>query len=47
MKNSANMGYVKHTLQDYSLSFKVQIIEEIEQAHLTKSQAETKYGKFD
>jgi len=41
------MGHVKHTLKDYSLSFKLQIIEEIEQGHLTKSQAETKYGKSD
>lgn len=44
MKNSTNMGYVKRTQKDYSLSFKLQLVEEIEQGHLTNSQAKAKYG---
>lgn len=44
MKLSENNGYTKRTQKDYSLSFKLQLVEEIEQGHLTKSQAKTKYG---
>jgi len=44
MKLAANQGYVKRTQKDYSLSFKLQLVEEIEQGLLTKSQAMTKYG---
>jgi transposase-like protein len=36
--------YTKRTQKDYSLSFKLQLVEEIEQGLLTKSQAKTKYG---
>ena len=38
------MGYTKRTQKDYSLSFKLQLVTEIEQGHLTKSQAKSKYG---
>jgi transposase-like protein len=34
----------KRTQKDYSLSFKLQVVEEIEQGELTKSQAKLKYG---
>lgn len=44
MKTSTNKGYVKRTQKDYSLSFKLQLVEEIEQGHLTKTQAKLKYG---
>jgi transposase-like protein len=44
MKLSDNNGYMKRTQKDYSLSFKLQLVEEIEQGLLTKSQAKTKYG---
>lgn len=44
MKTSTNKGYVKRTQKDYSLSFKLQLVEEIEQGALTKSQAKLKYG---
>ena len=44
MKSSTNKGYVKRSQKDYSLSFKLQLVEEIEQGLLTKSQAKTKYG---
>ena len=44
MKKPVNTGYVKRTQKDYSLSFKLQLVEEIEQGLLTKSQAKAKYG---
>ena len=44
MKLSENNGYHKRTQKDYSLSFKLQLVEEIEHGLLTKSQATTKYG---
>lgn len=44
MKTSQNSGYRKRTQKDYSLSFKLQLIQEIEQGVLTKSEAKTKYG---
>lgn len=44
MKTSVNPGHVKRTQKDYSLSFKLQLVEEVEQGFLTKSQAKTKYG---
>jgi len=44
MKTSANIGSVKRTQKDYSLSFKLQLVEEVEQGQLTKSQAKLKYG---
>ncbi len=44
MKTSANTGNHKRTQKDYSLSFKLQLVEEVEQGLLTKSQAKLKYG---
>jgi len=44
MKTSTNTGTTKRTQKDYSLSFKLQLVEEVEQGHLTKSQAKRKYG---
>ncbi len=44
MKTSANTGNHKRTQKDYSLSFKFQLVEEVEQGLLTKSQAKLKYG---
>ncbi|WP_452602930.1 hypothetical protein [Pontimicrobium sp. MEBiC06410] len=38
MKTSENNGYTKRTQKDYSLSFKLQLVEEVGQGHLTKSQ---------
>lgn len=45
-KNSSVMKttYVKRTQKDYSLSFKLQIVQEIEQGLLTRTQALSKYG---
>ena len=44
MKTSLNIGITKRTQKDYSLSFKLQLVEEVEQGQLTKSQAKLKYG---
>lgn len=44
MKTSETNGLSKRTQKDYSLSFKLQVVEEIEQGELTKSQAKLKYG---
>ena len=44
MKTSGNSGYVKRTQKDYSLSFKLEVVGEIEQGFLTRSQARDKYG---
>jgi|TARA_B110001450_G_scaffold195625_1_gene184041 transposase-like protein len=44
MKRSENSGYVKRTQKDYSLSFKLEVVQEIEQGFLTRSQARDKYG---
>ena len=44
MKSSTSKGYTKRTQKDYSVSFKLQLVEEIEQGHLTKNQAKVKYG---
>lgn len=44
MKTSAKTGYSKRTQKDYSLSFKLQLVQEIEQGELTKAQAKLKYG---
>lgn len=45
-KNSSVMKttYVKRTQKDYSLSFKLQVVQEIEQGLLTRTQALSKYG---
>ena len=40
MKNN----YVKRTQKDYTMSFKLQVVSEIERGDLTKSQAKSKYG---
>jgi len=44
MKTSANTGNTKRTQKDYTLSFKLQLVEEVEQGLLTKAQAKLKYG---
>ena len=44
MEKSTDKRFAKRTQKDYSLSFKLQLVEEIEQGILTKSQAKIKYG---
>lgn len=44
MKKLGNTGYSRRSQKDYSLSFKLQLVEEVEQGLLIKIQAKTKYG---
>jgi transposase-like protein len=44
MKTSIKTGINKRTQKDYSLSFKLQLVEEVELGLLSKSQAKLKYG---
>jgi transposase-like protein len=44
MKTSEKSGYVKRTQKDYSVSFKLQVIQEIELGHLSRTEACHKYG---
>ena len=44
MESSINKGYIKRTQKDYSVSFKLQVVQEIEQGILTRTQACHKYG---
>ncbi len=44
MKTPEKAGYCKRTQKDYSLSFKLQLVQEVELGFLTKSQAKLKYG---
>jgi transposase len=44
MKRSDKSDNAKRTQKDYSLSFKLQLVEEIERGLLTKTQAKHKYG---
>ena len=44
MNASTNSGYVKRTQKDYSISFKLQIVEEIESGKLDRLKACHKYG---
>jgi len=37
-------NYVKRTQKDYTMSFKLQVVREIEQGELTRTQALSKYG---
>lgn len=44
MKTPLNSGYVKRTQKDYSLSFKLQVVDEIESGQLDRLNAHLKYG---
>ena len=44
MKTSENTGYVKRTQKDYSISFKLQVVQEIELGELSRIEACHKYG---
>lgn len=44
METSGNKGYVKRTQKDYSLSFKLQVVQEIESGELGRTEACNKYG---
>jgi transposase-like protein len=44
MKTSEKTGYVKRTQKDYSVSFKLQVVQEIELGQLSRTEACHKYG---
>jgi transposase-like protein len=44
MENTQEIRYVKRTQKDYTMSFKLQIVQEIEQGSLSTHQACRKYG---
>lgn len=44
MKNTGNKDNTKKTQKDYSLAFKLELINEIEKGFLTYKQAQRKYG---
>lgn len=44
MINTTNKDHSKRTQKDYSLAFKLQIVDEIEKGHLTYKQSQKKYG---
>lgn len=39
-----NKDYSKRTQRDYSLAFKLQVVDEVEKGHLTWKQSQKKYG---
>jgi transposase-like protein len=44
MKNNQEIRYVKRTQKDYTMSFKLQVVQEIEQGRLSTHEACRKYG---
>jgi len=44
MKTSEKAGYVKRTQKDYSVSFKLQVVQEMELGELNRTEAFLKYG---
>jgi transposase-like protein len=44
MKTSEKAGYVKRTQKDYSVSFKLQVVQEMELDELSRTEACLKYG---
>lgn len=44
MKTSENNGYIKRTQKDYSVSFKLQVVQEIESGSIGRTEACLKYG---
>lgn len=44
MINTSKKDYSKRTQKDYSLAFKLQVVDEVEKGLLTWKQSQTKYG---
>jgi transposase len=44
MTNTGGKEYLKRTQKDYSLAFKLQLVDEVEKGHLTWKQSQKKYG---
>lgn len=43
-KSTVMQGNLKRTQKDYSLAFKLQVVDDVEKGRLTYKQAQTKYG---
>src|SRR5215217_7087595 len=44
MISTAKRDYLKRTQRDYSLAFKLQVVDEVEKGYLTWKQSQIKYG---
>lgn len=44
MENKGEKSYQRKTQKDYSLAFKLQVVDEVEKGHLTYRQSQRKYG---
>ena len=44
MKNTNGKDHLKRTQKDYSLAFKLQVVDEIEKGYLTYKESQNKYG---
>lgn len=44
MEKGESVGYVKRTQKDYSMSFKLQVVQEIERGEMSYRDAQRKYG---
>ncbi len=44
MKTRGERAFLRKTQKDYSLAFKLQVVDEIEKGHLTYKQSQKKYG---
>ncbi|MBV2196086.1 MAG: IS3 family transposase, partial [Flavobacterium sp.] len=44
MEEEVKQEYVKRTQKDYSMSLKLQVVQEVEQGHLSMGAAKRKYG---
>ena len=44
MEESSSSSYRKRTQKDYSIAFKLQVVDEVEKGHLTWKQSQRKYG---
>jgi transposase len=42
--NTVNKDHLKRTQKDYSLAFKLQLVDEVEKGHLTYKECQKKYG---
>lgn len=44
MKNKGNKNHLRRTQKDYSLAFKLQVVDDVEKGHLSYRESQVKYG---
>jgi len=44
MEDTSKSGFLRKSQKDYSLAFKLEVVDQIEKGHLTYKQAQVKYG---